>query len=313
MVRVRKSCYPGGVRPAFDRVGEIPIVGPIFEGAGDVLTSILDRLPGSKWVKDAVNAGAGWIGDFAKTPLGFWTLQVITNNLYGPLASQTGTYGPQIASVVWAVPGLAKGDSFSEAYVTEWVNRAVGVAQFFAGKGVGDVVAQLGGQVTGLLANPDFKQLFDQFKAQFPGQVTRQLLVQAHLTPEEISKKFNVRPDAAATAINAQLKTKLYNVGAPQEGLSEFDANGIPFHPTTATVLVPIIVPPKNPFKPVTKLNVIVPFPVLANPPASFSVDGARVAVSATPAQGVFRSFLQLALLTAPAWVPAFVFPRLRK
>src|SRR3990170_557417 len=96
----------------------------------DFLEDIFNAVPGSGWIKDVAESGAGWIGDFAKTPLGFFTLSVITNNLYGPIArtslggvSGMQTVGPQIASVVWAVPGMAAGEAFTDAYIKEFINR----------------------------------------------------------------------------------------------------------------------------------------------------------------------------------------------
>lgn len=99
----------------------------------------------AKAIVDAVHIipGVDWLGeelkDFANTAAGHWVLVVMASAMY-PYTSGTwslgaGSYGtaapimislgPQIGSLAWALPGVAKGDSFVTSWFTEFVNRVM--------------------------------------------------------------------------------------------------------------------------------------------------------------------------------------------
>jgi len=103
--------------------------------AADVVTSAANRaadaIPGGAWIRDAAKAGAGLVGKLADTVPGQIVLTAVSNGLYGPLAGQLG---PQVASAVWAIPGVARGDSFAHAYVTEWCVRVKKVAEILGAR-----------------------------------------------------------------------------------------------------------------------------------------------------------------------------------
>lgn len=306
-------------------------VGSIFDDALDVVTSVFDRVPGSEWIKGAVSSGATWLGDFAKTPLGFFTLQVISNNLYGPIANTSlgavsgmQTIGPQIASVVWALPGMIAGEPFTEAYIKELIDRVVGLLEWFAGKQAGAYVDQQFSEPLKRLSNdPNFKDLISQVKTQLPKIATRKALEQLHLTPDDIAARFKVRPDVAALALNAFFHEHVYSVGNPNQ--SEFDANGnmrnafvetpeVPLTPTPSTGPSPFGVKPPNAGTSLPKpsggqrdaLTRVYPkFYEKGKPYLQFA--------SLNPTGGIGVQILTAALLTSPFWFPVFVLPRIWK
>ncbi len=97
-------------------------VGDRVSDAGDVFSSVAEVIPFTPELagalKDVIN---GPLRDFARTPVGLAVFRAMTTTIYGPIA---WTIGPQVASLVFALPGLARGDDFLEAYLTELKWRA---------------------------------------------------------------------------------------------------------------------------------------------------------------------------------------------
>lgn len=247
----------------------------VFDDLGDVVTSIFDRVPGSDWIQKAVSDGADWLGKGAKTPFGFWALQVITNNLYGPLAATTITLpavgaasgvsltvGPQLASAIFAVPGMIAGESFTEAYVKEMVNRVVELIEYFAQKGAGDAVragtkpaadaaiAQAKAasdsavkaftdQVARLSTDPNLRDVVAKLERDLGvkvGQLSREALRagldKIGFSPEQIAAKLHVRADAAGAALNGILHRPVYATTTEYD-----DATGAPKVPGAPDVI----------------------------------------------------------------------------
>lgn len=204
-------------------IGDIfdPIV-DAWDAAVDVFTSVVDRIPGGEWARDAVDQGATWLVDFAKSDIGFWTLGVISSNAYGPLAYITG---PQVASVVWATPGVLKGDSFTEAYTKELINRIEGLIEYFIGREGPEVtkkiVREFGDGVKAATNSPAFKQALADFKNSIPNLGSaddiRRALTAAGLDPQQLAAKLQeefpgLRADQVALAINANFHQMIYAV-----------------------------------------------------------------------------------------------------
>lgn len=241
-----------------DRIG-FPIiseVGDLVSDAGDAGLVILRALPAGDWVEKTTRSGFDWIGKAAKTKAGFFVLQLITNQFYLPL-SQAGfvingqllTVGPQLASVVFAIPGVVAGKDFVEAYTTELAARIVALIEILGSKAAGEAAKEgldqakvLTDQIRQLEQNSELKFLFDQFKSDIAKrgvQLTKAELQKAGLSPEQIALKFRVRADAAAAAANAYLQQMVYRIGDPRPfaGVvtADYDINGNPIPPTTPT------------------------------------------------------------------------------
>lgn len=168
-------------------------VGSIFSDAWDavedVASSVVDRVgdaikavPGGKQLLAAADAAGELAGDFARTPVGLVVFRAISGVLYASTATMLGPIlGPQLASVAFAVPGLARGDNFTEAWLTEVKYRAEETANILGGD-VGDVVAEQLGSLLGKLAE----------QLQVGDMITE--------SASELARRFGVREDVAALA-----------------------------------------------------------------------------------------------------------------
>jgi hypothetical protein len=188
-------------------------LGDLFSTPADVATSILDRVPGGGWVKDAYNQGQTWILAAVQTPMGGWMIDVVTNSVGIP--ALLPIVGPA-ATALWAVPGLAKGEPFTQAYVEGFSKRLVQLAQYLAGQGASEAVQKqaadaMSSQVQQIANDPNVQSAMGQIARQQSTQAIQDALVQAHLTPEEIASRFGARPDAAVMALNALLHQQVYD------------------------------------------------------------------------------------------------------
>lgn len=104
------------------------ITSPFVDGA-----TWVSHLPGFEQAGDA-------LGDFAKTAVGKIVLRAISDSFFGPLQA---VVGPQLASIVWAVPGLMAGDDFDHAWLTEFKSRCDQVAEVSGIPGVENLTGEL--------------------------------------------------------------------------------------------------------------------------------------------------------------------------
>lgn len=152
------------------------------EGAWSAVTGAFESTPLYGPLKDAVE---GPLRDFAKTSYGKLVLRAITTQWYGPIA---WTIGPQLAAVVFAFPGLMRGESFEDAWLLEFKWRAEKTAETL-GPGVLEVFgAQLKEAMTAL---------GDEFEV---GEL-------ANRTAEELAARLNIREDVAQFAIDLWNRT----------------------------------------------------------------------------------------------------------
>lgn len=156
------------------------------EAGADVVSSAVDRaaaafdaIPGASWAKSFVKTATGPVGDFARSEVGQVVLRAIATTMTGGLAP---ILGPQLATVAWAVPGLAAGDSFTDAWLNEFQWRLKETSEI-AGADIGRL---LGEQVTRVLGDEAFRAA-----------------VQAGKSVAELARHFGIREDAAALAIDA--------------------------------------------------------------------------------------------------------------
>ena len=119
-------------------------------------------------------------GDFANTAVGTVVLRAIATMYFGGIA---WAVGPQLASVVWALPGIMKGDRFDEAWLTEFKYRVEKTAEIL-GPGIIDA---FGSQLTDTL-----KKMFDEYGI---GELVEEGV-------QEFAKRYNIREDVAAFALS---------------------------------------------------------------------------------------------------------------
>lgn len=106
-------------------------VGDRVSDAGDVFVDIAKDVPFAPELagalKDLVN---GPFKDIVRSKYGIAVLRALSTTVYGPLA---WSIGPQLASIAFAVPGLARGQDFWEAWFTEVSYRAEKSAEYIGG------------------------------------------------------------------------------------------------------------------------------------------------------------------------------------
>lgn len=118
----------------FDDINPVKIVSSAVEGAADIATSVIDRIPGGSDLRGAVK-------DFANTNAGKTFFRSLAT-VWG--AGLTPIFGAPLASVAFAVPGLAAGDSnFLDAWMKEFKWRVEKTSELLGGdygKKVGDAI-----------------------------------------------------------------------------------------------------------------------------------------------------------------------------
>lgn len=128
-------------------------VGSVFEDVWDTVTSpvedawkaMKDNVPGFQEVADAVDAVVdGPVRDFARTAVGQTVLSIAASSLTGGLAP---VLGPQLCTVAFALPGMAAGEPFAQAWTQEFCKRVEQTAAIlgseYAGKIAGEALAKL--------------------------------------------------------------------------------------------------------------------------------------------------------------------------
>lgn len=88
---------------------------------GDAFDAVIDTVPGARDVANVVDAAvSGPVRDFARTPWGKTVLTGLASSVTGGLAP---LLGPQLATVAFALPGLASGDDFVTAWTQDFGRR----------------------------------------------------------------------------------------------------------------------------------------------------------------------------------------------
>jgi len=146
-----------------------------FDDVLDVVTSVVDTVTAPVGAAlDVVTSVPGFreaseaVKDFARTPAGMIVFRALATTLGGPLAA---VVGPQVASVAWSVPGLARGEDFWTAYAKEFQWRLEQTASYFGGGELGKAAAQKVGEYVGPIA----KDLTERLGAEGMALLSRSL------------------------------------------------------------------------------------------------------------------------------------------
>jgi hypothetical protein len=211
-----------------------------FAGVLGLGSSAWHLIPGSTWVDGAIASGAGWIGDFAKTPLGYQVVSVISGSLSVGVAP---VVGPWVVNVAMVTPGLVAGDSFTAAYakgLSDYLAKLKLITNFVPG--VGEAVQQIPDSFVDtniiapardLAANPDFQAAIGPAKNAIDssGLPADQALASIGMTPAQVAARFGVREDVAANMLNGALHRQVFD-------LNTYDpTTGRPYPPKTEAQL----------------------------------------------------------------------------
>jgi hypothetical protein len=184
-----------------------------WDGATDVVTSVIDTVPGMNLVADGIDEVTGPVGDFVKGPLRDFsrtTVGEVIMRAFSVAVSMTaymlspaiGPYvlswvGPTLAFAAWSIPGLAKGERFDEAMVKEFAYRVAYVISVFS-KEAGDAVAK----ALGPTLNTQLQKALDYGKnvveKKFPGLNTEEALSQLGITPDSVLENMGLTPKQLA-------------------------------------------------------------------------------------------------------------------
>jgi hypothetical protein len=162
---------------------------------GNVLPT-LRSLPGGKAVEDAVNQGADWVKAVIDFPvLGDILLAFLAWYSFGHVAMALGGiawFGPQLASAVWALPGVVRGKKFFDSWASAVVTRTEKLAEYYG--------ADIAKQAMGYM--PDAFRYLGLQASLLPGSLTMdQALKVLKITPEELAQALNIRVDLAALVL----------------------------------------------------------------------------------------------------------------
>ena len=168
------------------------VINAAKKGIGDIVDAV-GTLPGGNLVRDALLQGQEWAVDLAKNQP--WVLSALAMGFYGPLAQALGGiafFGPQLASVLWAFPGVVRGESFTKAWTKEFIDRCIKLAEYFGGEA---------GKKFASEAGPAAEALLEKAKKAFPNLPIEQALHDLDVTPESLAAELGIRTDLAAIII----------------------------------------------------------------------------------------------------------------
>lgn len=130
------------------------------------------------------------LGSFAGTDLGHTFLSCIASVMGAALIPFLGFYGPQLATVTFAFPGMVKGDNFAHAWAQEFIWRVQKTADALGADAGKAIMAEVGPLVTQLQAAvPNLGDAASAFS----------------MDPNTIAKQLGVSPQSVALVV-AQAK-----------------------------------------------------------------------------------------------------------
>lgn len=164
------------------------------------LIDIVHVIPGMDWAGDRLK-------DFANTDFGQWALRIMATYGYYVCAPYLGA---QLASISFAMPGLAQNKPFVESWIKETINRIIKTANILLQNSIPDLGDATNEQLNKFLAeNPQIQQIVKNFTDQI-GSAQSQLqkvlgpigdeianavpgAIQKGIT--ELGKKYGAPPD----------------------------------------------------------------------------------------------------------------------
>jgi hypothetical protein len=178
-----------------------PVIDWTKGAVGDVVDAVA-TLPGGDLIKQALVQADKWAIDLAKNPATSWVLVAMADSLYGPIAWGLGgptSFGPQVASLVFGLPGLISGDDFGKSWFTQVIDRIKKVFDMYGGEAAKELIAQFG---------PAAEQFLNIVKDHFPDVDFDKAVGMMNMTPEQLAQELTARtgipfrPDVAAMLLN---------------------------------------------------------------------------------------------------------------
>lgn len=198
----------------------INAIGGAVGGAAKDIVHAIESVPGVDWITSDLE-------NFAKSDFGTTVLRALSSTAYIGLAP---VLGPQFASIAFAIPGMAKGDSIADSYVNELAYRVKTTADILtAGQGG----AALSAQAKTLMSQVDIagQEVMNQAKALganlgVPTSID-DVLSKAGVNAQSIAAKLGIREDMAQSAIDAATRKLSFAMpGINVPGLFSIPARG---------------------------------------------------------------------------------------
>lgn len=219
----------------FDPLGAVvDVTTSVVDKTKDVVSSVVDRIPGNEYLKDAADVLTGPVKDFVNGPLKDFantgvgetvvrafsvTVSMAVVAFTPVIAGYTLWWvGPTLAFLAWSIPGLARGDAFDQAMAKEFAYRVAYVISIFS-KEVGEEVAKKLSPMLSEQLTKGTQAVLDEVKdkVKFPDmpaglniqQAINQKLLETiradpnslKLTFQQLAAKCNIREDVAAFAL----------------------------------------------------------------------------------------------------------------
>lgn len=187
-----RSSRMHGVRrhtAGFDLGGAL---GDVVNAAGDVVSAAANVVSSIPGVGAAVQFFGSELKDFANTTIGQIALDMFASYVFPEVAM---IVGPQLASASFAIPGLAKGEGFVQAWLTDFMKRLEQLADIEGADVAGAVAGQL---------QPALEQLeqMAQEAGIDPSQYANQLESYTSDQLHAMAQKLGVRDDMLQSAID---------------------------------------------------------------------------------------------------------------
>lgn len=186
----------------------------VISDAADSVLSVVHVVPGVDWLGDRLK-------DFANTTAGSVVLRALSTQLTAGLVPYIG---PQMASVAFAVPSLAKGDNFAKAWVSETIWRIKTTAEILASM-AGDSVSKtiekysqgLSDQLDKVTGTIGKKLESAGVDAANQTKVKEWVASQGDQVVQNLAKEAGVREDMAMASIDGYTGQLSFGSGVPQQ------------------------------------------------------------------------------------------------
>lgn len=281
------------------------IFGDAWGDVTSVVSDVVDEIPGAS---DALQFFGNEAQDFANTTFGQVCLRAfVTWTAYPALA---GVLGPQLAAVSFALPGVAKGDDFDQAWLGEFMYRLEKTAEIVGGDAANQAAAQ-------------FQPIVDQLSQQAqnagldPQSFASNLEGIGAAKLQAMAQQLGVRADMLQTAIDYLAKesgfanaagsvTLVFHGLIPVPVTDPVPVNGgLSFDPATGNVLglanaqalTRAAVPRVN-------ISAFLAIPLVRKPIASTVRASTTKARTSIAAKSVFRSAPKQPIVSAPPPAP---------
>lgn len=126
------------------------------------------------------------------------------------LGGTNSVLGRSVEVSLSVTPGLAQGESFTQAFVSAYALRLRLVADYYS---VGTADEIINEAYQKIASDPTFQATVVAIVGDRVGEAATQGLTSAGFDPEQLSSYYKVRPDVAAMAINAAAHQPIYNLG----------------------------------------------------------------------------------------------------